>query len=298
MDGSALLGALGSIVLAMRLMPFVGEKEYLHVSTVSTVMRDSYHGLTTEKTTTGLSAFTSMRQFKYNIANGYGVSSALQAAARLGRVDALEHLYGIGVVVSNAACVLLAKHGHQSALEWGVRNGAIPECRLTTSVNNAALHAGHVHVFRWCIEQHRTVKMADLECSVQIYGEEHLRWALLNFPCERNIIAVGVGLSNMVNAPELYREVYGTGDHDARGHFQNFVGVFRGGNIEILSYILDKLFIANAKEYAFGVRDYVAELGHRLRFMDDNRGGHTSAWFDERGMSWAKSHRRLGVYFV
>lgn len=222
----------------------------------------------------------------------------MMAAARLGRVDGLQYLYGEGVLVPTNMCVVLAEHGHQLALEWGIRSGAIPAFRLTTNVNHAALWAGHVHVFRWCIEQYRTVKMADLECSVQVYGEEQVRWALATFPCERSTIAMGVGLSSMANALALYKDIDCTGEHDARGHFQNFMGIFRGGNVEILSHILEKLCLANKRSHVFGERDNMAELGSRLRFMDDNRGGHTPNWFDERGMMWAKGQVYLCKYFV
>lgn len=70
MDSSDALGCLGSIVLAMNLMPYVSKKEYLHVSTVCTVMRDSYAGFTDLRETRGLSDFTSMCQLKQNVASG------------------------------------------------------------------------------------------------------------------------------------------------------------------------------------------------------------------------------------
>lgn len=290
------LSGLGAIVIALQLMPFIGDSEYLHVSSVSRTMRAGYAGFTDTRVTAGLTIFTSLSQFKHNICYGYNVYNAMTTAARLGRLDVMRYLHGIGVGVSSAACVLLAKHGRLDALRWGLHCGAIPADMLTVKVNQAALRSNYLNVFRWCIDQKAVVKVADLEKSILLGGEWHVDWALRKFPKMRSIVAAAIGISDMPNAFELYKKVDRTRDSDGRGHFYNFMSVMRGGNVDILSHIVSKVW--SAKIDIDTGRDWMVELGIRLRFMDDNRGHPDAAWFDERVMDWAKNHGYFSRYFV
>lgn len=290
------LSGLGAILIAMQLMPFIGDSEYLHVSSVNRTMRAGYAGFTNTRVTASLTIFTSLSQFKLNICYGYNVYNAMNTAARLGRLDVMRYLHGIGVAVSNTVCVLLAKHGRLHALKWGLRTGAIPADMLTVKVNQAALRSNYLNVFRWCIDQKAVVKVSDLEKSVVLGGEWHVDWALRKFPQMRSIVAAAIGISDMPNALDLYKKVDRTRDSDGRGHFYNFMSVLRGGNVDILSHIVSK--IRSAKIDIETGRDWMVELGFRLRFMDDNRGQHDAEWFDERGMDWAKNHVYLSRYFV
>ena len=285
------LDYLGPIVLASALMPFVGVKEYLHMSTINKVIKDGYAAHTKRTISTGVSAFTSVAQLKENVQHGLDVDKAMKKAARTGKVDLMGFLYGINVAVSAGMCVLLAKRGHIDALCWGLCSGAIRPSMLTTKVNSAALRGGHVGVFRWCIEQNPVIKMADLELSVVVGGATHLAWALQTFPTEKNTIALGVALGDMPNALQLYKEIVCTGAEDAGCLFVNFLSVLRGGNVDILSYIASRLWSVHVD--ADTGKDWIMHLGARLRFMDDNRGHHSISWFDERAMDWVKDH----VYF-
>lgn len=289
------LSGLGAILIAMQLMPFVGDKEYWHVSSVNRQMRKSYSMFTDTTVTTGLSIFTSPSQFGLNISYGYNVYHAMEAAARLGRLDFMQNLHGMGVAISRAVCVLLAKHGNLSALKWGLHTGAITARMLTVKVNQAAVQNNYLDVFRWCIEQNAVVRVADLEQSILLGGEWHVDWALRKLPDMRTIVATSIGISEMPNALALYKKVDLTWNNDGRGHFYNFMTVIRGGNVQILNHIASKIWAA--KIDAETGRDWMVELGARLRFMDDNRGQHDAMWFDERGMEWAKSHFYLGQYF-
>lgn len=291
------LDYLGAIVLAAALMSFVGGKEYLHVSTINRVIKDGYAANTKRTISTGVSAFTSVAELKGNVQHGLDVDKAMKKAAHIGKVDLMEYLYGSSrVVVSAGICLLLAKHGHLDALRWGLSRGAIRPSMLTTKVNSAALRGGHIGVFRWSVEKTGVIKMADLEVSVKVGGPKHLAWALKTFPTEKNTIALGVALGNMPNALQLYKEVDCTGVGEAGGIFLNFLSVFRGGNVEILSYLASKLWSANVD--ADTGRDWIVHLGARLRFMDDNRGHHSISWFDEKGMSWAKDHAYFRNFFA
>lgn len=297
MQASEMLTNLGHEVIVCCVLPYVGDREYLHVSTVNKNLQSCYARHIAAKFTAGLSACTSALQLEHNIRNGYGADRAMMAAARIGRVDVMESLYSAGVTVSHRAIVQLATNGNLRALVWGVSKGAIPAENLTVSVNHAALRAGHLDVFRWCIDQNMLLgSFDDLRASVAIGDTEHVTWALQTFPNHKSIIAVGIGKSSMPNALALYSGIDCTGDRDARGHFRNFLDVFSGGNIDILSHVADKLWAANV--YADSHTDYTLELGVRLRYIDDNRDKYAHSWFNGESMRWAKRHPYFWSYFV
>ena len=290
------LSSLGSMVLALQLMPFVGDKEYLHVTRVNKVVMIAYTEFTKLKLSTGLSIFTTISQLECNVAHGYLANMAMAKAARLGRVDAMGYLrFRFGVVVSSNVCRRLAKKGDLKTLQWGVGSGAIPTGRLSMKVNQAALYAGQLQVFRWCLEQNRVFKVEDVERSVQKSGYEHVKWAVRNFPRERSAILIGISLSNIPDALELYKKFDSTGDGDAKGHFFNFLGAFRGCNIDILDHVVTKL--RSAAICVDDERDLLVEVGHRLRYMSDNPGGHTNRWYTPQSMHWAKHHDYLRKFF-
>lgn len=291
-----MLSGFGAILIAMRIMPFVGDKQYWHVSSVNKTMRESYAMFTDTKNTEGLTIFTSPSQFSRNISYGYSVHHAMLTAARLGRLDSMRYLHGIGVAVSHAACVILAMHGRLHALKWGLRTGAVPARRLTVKVNQAALRRNYLNVFRWCIEQNAVVRVSDLEQSILLGGEWHVDWVLRKLPDMRTIVTAAIGISDMPNALELYKKVDCTRNNDGRGHFYNFISVMRGGNVQILNHIASKIWAVRID--AETGRDWMVELGARLRFMDDNRGQHDAMWFDERGMDWAKTNFYFCQYFL
>lgn len=280
------LTCLGAMVAAMNLMPFVGDKEYLHISLTSRNMREAYGKYTTEKTTTALGVFTSASQLKCHVELGYdGVDEAMNTAARWGRVDLMECLFSIGVPVTDQALIPCAAEGNLQCLEWCVSADAIPVSRINTSVNGAALDSGHLNVFRWCIEQHWCVKMCDLEHSVSIGDEEHMKWALEYFPLQSSTIAIGIANSDMQNAFELYKRVDKCAPREARDHFFNFLGAFQGGNIAILTYIAERLWSASID--VDSEKDWFVALGARLRDIDNNREQYYGL-FNESAMAWAK----------
>lgn len=291
------LTGLGAIVLAAHLMPFVGDSEYLNVATTSTDMRRAYTVFTDRRESTGLGPFTSLAQLQCNTTNGYDVQRAMFRAAELGRIDAMAYLCGIGVCVSTNVCICLAGYGNLDALKWCVDSGAIAVTRLGSKVNSAALDAGRVDIFRWCIELNRVVKMADLQRSVQAGGYDHLQWALDAFPRQRITIAIGLSRSDMPNSFELFKQVDPTRADDGMGHYYNFLGAFKGGNTQILDYIVDKLRSSSicCDDDYYG-RDWFLDLGCWLVSVDDSHGSHHA--YNARAMLWAKQHTYLGIFFV
>ena len=152
-----------------------------------------------------------------------------------------------------------------------------------------------IGVFRWCLEQNKVFKVEDVERSVQMSGYEHTAWAVRNFPQQRSAIVIGISRSNMPNALEVCQQFDCTHDDDAKGHFFNFLGAFRGCNVGILDHVVTKLRAANI--CVDEERDFLVELGHRLRYMSDNPGSHTDRWYTPQSMHWAKHHEYLGAYF-
>ena len=150
-------------------------------------------------------------------------------------------------------------------------------------------------MFRWCLEQNKVFKIEDVEKSVQMSGYEHAAWAVRNFPQQRSAIVIGISRSNMPNALEVYQQFDCTHDDDTKGHFFNFLGAFRGCNVGILDHVVTKLRAANI--CVDEERDFLVELGHRLRYMSDNPGSHTDRWYTPQSMQWAKHHEYLGAYF-
>ncbi|CAM9709144.1 unnamed protein product [Ectocarpus sp. 6 AP-2014] len=291
------LTGLGAIVLAAHLMPFVGDTEYLNVASISTAMQGAYTMFTDRRESTGLGTFTSIAQLQCNTKNGYDVERAMFRAAELGRIDAMAYLCGIGVCVSTNVCICLALCGNLDALKWGVDSGAIPVTRLGSKVNAAALDAGRVDIFRWCIELNRVVKMADLERSVEVGGYDHLQWALGAFPRQSVTIAIGVSLSDMPNSLELFKEVDQTRDDDGMGHYHNFLGAFKGGNTQILDYIVNRLRLSSIRcDDDYYVRDWFLDLGCWLVAVDDSHGSHYA--YNASTMLWVKQHPYLGIFFV
>lgn len=270
----------------MNLMPFVGDKEYLHISLTNRKMGEAYGKYTAATTTTALGVFTSASQLKYRIQVGYSrVDEAMNTAACWGRVDLMECLCSAGVPVSEQALTLCAAEGNLQCLQWCVSANAIPVNRISTHANAAALDGGYLNVFRWCVEQHWCVKMCDLERSVSIGDEEHMKWALECFPLESSTVAIGIANSGMLNAFELYKRVDKCAPKGARDHFFNFLGAFRGGNVTILKYIAERLWSASV-DVESG-KDWFVALGARLRDMDNHREQYYGL-FNERAMAWAK----------
>lgn len=293
------LTGFGAIVLAAHLMPFVGDSEYLNVARISKMMRGAYTMFTDRRESTGLSTFTSLAQLQCNTTNGYDVQRAMFRAAELGRIDAMAYLHRIGVCVSTNVCICLAGSGNLDALRWGVGSGAIPVHRLGSKVNAAALDAGRVDIFRWCIDLNRVVKMADLERSVAVGGYAHLQWALRVFPRQSVSIAIGVSHSDMANSFELFKEVDQTRDDDGMSHYHNFLGVFKGGNTQILDYIVNRLrrsSICCDDDGHDSGRDWFLDLGCWLLKVDDSHGAHHA--YNASTMLWVKQHTYLGIFFV
>jgi len=288
------LTCLGAVVTALKLMPFVGDKEYLHISLINNHMKLAYSKFTEAKTTTALGACTSASQLKYHIEVGYSdVEEAMNTAARWGRVDLMQCLCSTGVPVSDQALTLCAAEGNLHCLQWCVSANAIPVTRISTHVNAAALDSGYLDVFRWCVEQHWCVKMCDVERSVSIGDEEHMEWALKHFPLQSSTVAIGIANSGMQNALELYKRVDKSVPRYARDHFFNFLGVFRGGNVAILEYIAGKLWSASV-DVESG-KDWFVALGARLREMDTHP-EQCHGLFDESAMLWAKQDPLLKRY--
>lgn len=288
------ISCLGAVVTAMNLMPFVGDKEYLHISLTSRSMGEAYGKYTTKRTTTALGVFTSASQLKYHIELGYDrVQEAMNTAARWGRVDLMECLCSTGVPVSDEALTLCASEGNLHCLEWCVSTNAIPVSRISTRVQAAAIDSGYLNIFRWCVEQHWCVKMCDLEHSVSIGDEEHMKWALEYFPLQSSTIAIGIANSDMQNAFELYKRVDKCAPRGARDHFFNFLGSFHGGNIAILNYIAERLWSSCIR--VDSENDWFVALGARLRDVDNNREQYHGL-FNESAMAWAKQDPVLGRF--
>ena len=172
------------------------------------------------------------------------ITAGLQNAARLGRLDVLQSAF-----TSGAVC----KHD------------------FVPSVSTAAVEGGHVHVYRWCIESnwpnYNRIVRADLVESVRQGGLEQVDWALRTFPGETDCIAIGVSLSNMTNALDVYKRVDNacTARKGPLWYSTQLVHAFDGGDIGILQFIDGRMMEAFNKPGRIGGTNWPHVTGLQLQ---------------------------------
>jgi len=291
--------ALGTEFLAVGVFPMVGDRDYLHVALVSSKFDEAYTGYTKGATfTEGLTKFSTERQVVEKLDSGYSTTKLLKEACGLGRIGIIRELYPRvekwypGMVEKKRLCadmfISMAKQGRLCTMKWAVDSGTLSSDALTFGVQNAAVKAGHLDIFRYCVEKQKRYGYADVEDSIAagLDDKEYMQWAESTF--SRLLIARGAAGSSSGKALELFKSADPIDAGDFNGQYMHFQRAFQGGNIAVLTHVAGMLRVANSYDTS---TDWVERACVWVRSVDNlHRSDQTHTWYNERSMAWATAH--------
>lgn len=299
--------ALGIEFLAVEVFPMVGERDYLHVAPVSSTFGDAYIGYTAGGTFTGgLTKFSTSKQVKEKLRCGYSSTKLLKEACGLGRISIIRKVYPRvkklyrGIFhrrrLSADMFIAMAKNGKLSAMKWAIDSHTIPSDCITFEVQNTAIKARQLDVFRYCVEQQNKYAYTDVEDSVAmaVDDEDYMRWADGRF--SRLLIARGAAGSESENALELFKRVDPIDVNDPSGQYTHFQRAFEGGNLAVLAHVANNLRVANSEDAS---TDWVDKTCHWVRCVRDmHRSGHRGKCYNGRSIAWATGHPVYSRYLM
>lgn len=277
----------------------VGDRDYLHVASVSLVFDEAYTGYTKgSKSTEGLTKFSTNGQIVEKLSSGYSSTRLLKEACGLGKIGIIQGLYprvkklytGTGAEkrLSVNMFIAMAKHGSLCTMKWAIDSGTLSRNCLTFQVQSTAVNAGHLDIFRYCVDLQKKYSYADVENSIAIAidDKEYMRWAHGKF--SRMLIARGAAGSCSEKALELFKSCDPIDANDAGGQFTHFQRAFEGGNPAVLDHVADRLSVANSEDVNTDWVQMACDWVNCVREL--HRCGQACVWYNERSMAWAYGH--------